>query len=264
MQRRDKRFTIMVAGAIGSGKSTLLNNIVARQIISNKSQSEIDVYMLNLDGIGVRRNIVFIDTPGFGSAMNDEMIQDSISAFIREQFDAYIEEEVKTRRNPNYEDTRVHCLLYLIPATGNGLKLRDVVFLKKVAPYVNIIPVISKGDALSEAERVNLRKLINEQLVYYSIEIFEFSDGENLPQSDDGLRNLDAFPFITVCSGDYNAVETIKNHPAGRIEIDDPNHSDLVLLREALLDKYMETLIETTAVVLYEKYRTKVLESMID
>lgn len=128
--------------------------------------------MLNLDGIGVPRNIVFIDTPGFGSTMNDEAIQDSIVEYIREQFDLYIEEEAKIRRDPKYEDTRVHCLLYLIPATGNGLKLRDVVFLKKVAPYVNIVPVISRGDVLSEEGKCRLRELVNEQPCHYFLFFF--------------------------------------------------------------------------------------------
>lgn len=79
LRRGSSRFTIMAVGERGCGKSSLFNNLVARPIITTRGQGEIDVYMLNLDGLGASQNIVFIDTPGFGATMDDEMLRTRLS-----------------------------------------------------------------------------------------------------------------------------------------------------------------------------------------
>lgn len=254
----------MAVGGKGCGKSTLFNNLVERPIITTKGQCEIDVYMLNLDGLGASQNIVFIDTPGFGASMDDEMLQNSIVDYIREQFDLFIEEESKIKRNPKYEDTRVHCLLYFIPATGNGMKQRDIVFLKKVSGLVNVIPIISKGDALCEDEKKEMQSLVNSQLSYYGIPIFDLENSEYLPPTSNDLNINTERPFVTICTNEYDTMISIRRHAAGHVEIDDAKNSYLSALREILLGRHMEMLMETTANDLYEKYRTEALESAIN
>lgn len=261
-RRRNAKFTIMAVGVAGAGKSVLFNNLVGRQVVANRHQKEIDVYMLNLDGIGIRQNIVFIDTPGFGTGLNDESLQESLVDYIREQFDLYIEEESKIRRNPQYDDTRVHCLLYIVPATGARLRQSDVSFLRKVSGYVNIIPIISKADALSELEKAEMQKQINEQLQFYSISTFNFANPEHMPCAD-GLCLNAAQPLCTICTSNPEGTTWHKNHAAGTIELDSKAYSDLSVLRELLFGGFMEVLIDTTVSDIYETYRTKILESAI-
>lgn len=91
---------------------------------------------------------------------------------------------------------------------------------------------------------------------------FDFTSPELVPLNES--RSANEYPFVTVCSGDYSTVASIKKHVAGHLEIDDPRYSDLVPLREALLDKYMEALMDMTIGTLYEKYRTEALEAAIN
>ncbi|MCA9750320.1 MAG: 50S ribosome-binding GTPase, partial [Romboutsia sp.] len=100
----------MVAGPIGSGKSSLLNSLIGKEIVRTNGSNEIDIYMLNIECNEMMQRIALIDTPGFGSSLDDELLHDSIVDYIKEQLDSFIEEESKIRRNPKYEDTRVHCL----------------------------------------------------------------------------------------------------------------------------------------------------------
>lgn len=262
--RRTTRFTIMAAGGKGSGKSSFFNNLVSRPIITEKCQCDIDVYMLNLDGLGTSQNIVFIDTPGFGSTLNDDHIQSSIIDYIREQFDAFIEEESKIRRNPKYEDTRVHCLLYFIPATGSGLKMRDILFLRRACKLVNVIPIISKADALTADEAKAIKAQVTEQLKSHEIEVFNFSNEEySLPAELTTTLNT-AMPFTLICSNNLVNNTKTRKHPAGDIDVDDVHYSSLSSLREILLGSHLEMLIETTANDLYERYRVDALETAIN
>lgn len=265
LRRKNSRFTIMAAGAKGSGKSTFFNNLISRSIVQSRGQCEIDVYMVNLDSIGASQNVVFIDTPGFGLTLNDEKIQDYIVEYIKDQFDLFIEEEAKIRRNPNYEDTRVHCLLYFIPATSNGLKMRDISFLKKVSGLVNIIPVISKSDALSIKETTEFKSRVNDQLQTYQIECFDFNNPEYLPIINESISqtfgsSVDT-PFTLICTDKLDDSNMTKAHVAGTIEILNPEYSNFPKLQNILLGTHTEMLIEVTVNGLYEKYRTLALEN---
>ncbi|ORD95030.1 CDC11 [Enterospora canceri] len=248
------RFSIMAAGAKGSGKSSFFNNLVGKQIITDDQQDEINVYMLNLDCEGVVQKITFIDTPGFDSS-NNESIQTSILNFIKEQFDLFMAEENKIRRNPLYEDTRVHCLLYFLPSTGYGLKQTDLHFLRSIKHLVNIIPVLSKADGLTPEETERYKKLIRAQFDEHSIPIFNMHPSQSL---ETGINLNEIVPF-SVISGE-NKVKEINGYS---IEVDNPNFNDLSVLREALLSLYLDSLMEVTANELYEQYRTRALEDVV-
>lgn len=40
--------------------------------------------------------------------------------FINDQYEKYLQEEVNINRKKRIPDTRVHCCLYFIPATGHS------------------------------------------------------------------------------------------------------------------------------------------------
>ncbi|MCA9750340.1 MAG: 50S ribosome-binding GTPase, partial [Romboutsia sp.] len=157
-RRQNSRFSIMVAGPKGSGKSSFFNSIIGKEIVKNENSNEINIYMLNLECNGINQKISLIDTPGFGESFNDNSLQESIITYIKEQYDLFIMEENKIRRNSKYEDTRVHCLLYFIPSTSGGLKHNDIAFLRKISHLTNIIPVISKADGLTSIETERMKK----------------------------------------------------------------------------------------------------------
>lgn len=262
-RRHNTRFSLMVAGSRGAGKSAFLNSLVNKEIVKLQSSTEIDLYLLNLDCDGAVQRITFIDTPGFGDSIDDESIQESIVDYIKEQFDSYIEEETKIRRNAKYEDTRVHCLVYLITGTGNGLKQRDIVFLKKISGLVNVIPVISKVEGMTQKELTETKKIIRAQIEYYNIKLFNFENetlvaSQMLEQKINGL-----VPFACVFPENVSEDLRTRVHPNGVIEVDNIQHNDYAKLRDVISNTYKEALIESTDTDLYEKYRSAALENIL-
>lgn len=175
LSRHNSRFSLMVAGPKKCGKTAFFNNIVGRNVVTEQNSEEINIYMLNLDCEGVMQKLTFVDTPGFDGT-NNAQIQDNIVNCIKEQFDAYMMEENKIRRNPKYEGTRVHCLLYFFPASTHGMKQCDLHFLRRINGLVNIIPVISKADGLTPVESAALKCLIRKQFQDNNIPHFDLDN----------------------------------------------------------------------------------------
>ncbi|CAD27055.2 SEPTIN [Encephalitozoon cuniculi GB-M1] len=260
VRRQNRRFTIMAAGPRGSGKSSFFNSLIGKEIVTSRGHEGIDLYMLNLDCEGIMQRITLIDTPGFGEGFDDSEIQETICNFIKAQLDMFIAEESKIRRNPKYEDTRVHCLLYFIPSTSSSLKSRDIAFLRKVSGLVNIIPVISKSDGLSITERIEVKRQVMEQIKHYNISIFDLDDPEvySSPAAGNDLNSL--VPFLVVSADRENFESRARNYQWGDVSIDNPDHCDLPALRELLLSTHIYGLIDYTASEIYENYRAAVLE----
>lgn len=262
-RRNNTRFSLMICGSKGSGKSAFFNSLVNKHVVKGNQSGEIDIYLLNLETDNGSQKITFIDTPGFGGTMNDEKIHEMIVEYIKEQFDLYIEEETKIRRNPKFEDTRVHCMLYLIPGTGNGLKQRDIAFLKKVFQIVNVVPVINKVEGMTPTELAEVKQLINDQLKYYNINIFDFENEYVDPDALEGVLLNALIPFASVLPEKLGEQMRVRVHPSGIIEIDNPLHSDYARLRNSVLRTHTNSMIEITDTELYEKYRSDALENIL-
>jgi septin 3/9/12 len=74
--------------------------------------------------------------------------------FINDQYEKYLQEEVNINRKRRIPDTRVHCCLYFIPATGHSLRPLDTEFMKRLSKMVNIVLVIAKAGMLTLEKRV--------------------------------------------------------------------------------------------------------------
>lgn len=250
----------MVAGCKGAGKSSFFNTLFNNNIVPLESSEDINLYMLNVDCEGVSQKVSLIDTPGFGNTLVDTEVQENIISFIKMQFDAFIEEESKIRRDPTFEDTRIHCLLYFISSTGNGLKQTDISFLSKVKNLVNIVPVISKSDGISGTERQNLKNKIKEQLISNDIDIFDFENNEYYENINEEENINNFIPFSIVSASEENVTSRSRKFKWGTVEVDNIEHCDFSVLKEILLGTHLSVFIEFTASELYEKYRCAVLE----
>ena len=65
--------------------------------------------------------LTIVETDGYGDQVNKEDSFQAIVDYIDSQFESYLQEELKIRRNLSlYHDTRIHVCLYFICPTGHG------------------------------------------------------------------------------------------------------------------------------------------------
>jgi len=136
--------------------------------------------------------------------------------------------------------------------------------MKKLSEVVNVVPVIAKSDSLTIEERDNFKIKIREELVYNNIRLYPFDtdeDDEEEVQLNESIRNV--IPFAVVGSEnnviiDGKSVRGRKNR-WGVVNVEDQNHCEFMHLRNFLTRTHLQDLIETTAQIHYEAFRSKQL-----
>ncbi|KAK2491022.1 hypothetical protein MC885_017269, partial [Smutsia gigantea] len=198
-------------GYSGLGKSTLINTLfkskISRKSVRPASEEripktiEIKSITHDIEEKGVRMKLTVIDTPGFGDHINNENCWQPIMKFINDQYEKYLQEEVNINRKKRIPDTRVHCCLYFIPATGHSLRPLDIEFMKRLSKVVNIVPVIAKADTLTLEERVYFKQRITADLLSNGIDVYPQKEFDE--DSEDRLVNekfREMIPFAVVGS----------------------------------------------------------------
>ncbi|KAF5330383.1 hypothetical protein D9619_005290 [Psilocybe cf. subviscida] len=271
-------------GQTGLGKSTLINTIFASHLIESKGRfmaeepvrqtteiqavSHAGLMVLSLrlliveNGVKLRLNIV--DTPGYGDQINNEGCWDPIIKYIKDQHSAYLRKELTAMRDRYIQDTRIHCCLYFINPTGHALRPIDVIVMKKLSEVVNVVPVIAKSDSLTLDERDRFKAKIREELVYHNIRLYPFDTDEDDEEEialNQSIRSI--VPFAVVGSEsnviiDGKPVRGRKNR-WGVVNVEDASHCEFVHLRNFLTRTHLQDLIETTAQIHYEAFRSKQL-----
>jgi len=214
------------------------------------------------NGVKLRLNIV--DTPGYGDQVNNENCWDPIVKYIKDQHSAYLRKELTAMRDRYIQDTRIHCCLYFISPTGHSLRAIDVIVMKKLSEVVNVVPVIAKADSLTLEERDAFKEKIRGELVYHNIRLYPFDTDDNDDeevQLNESIRNI--IPFAVVGSErnviiDGKSVRGRKNR-WGVVNVEDENHCEFMHLRNFLTRTHLQDLIETTAQIHYEAFRSKQL-----
>jgi len=272
--KRGFQFNVIVVGQTGLGKSTLINTIFASHLIDSKGRLEAhepvrqtteiqsESHMITENGVRLRLNIV--DTPGYGDQVNNENCWDPIVKYIKDQHSAYLRKELTAVRDRYIQDTRIHCCLFFINPTGHSLRPIDIIVMKKLSEVVNVVPVIAKSDSLTLAERELFKQRIRAELEHHNIVLYPFDTDENDADElrlNEDIRNMT--PFAVVGSErnviiDGKPVRGRKNR-WGVINIEDERHCEFVYLRNFLTRTHLQDLIETTAQIHYEAFRSKQL-----
>jgi septin 3/9/12 len=136
--------------------------------------------------------------------------------------------------------------------------------MKKLSEVVNVVPVIAKSDSLTLEEREGFKLKIREELVYHNIRLYPFDtdeDDQEESQWNSAIRAI--IPFAIVGSEtnviiDGRSVRGRKNR-WGVVNVEDETHCEFVKLRNFLLRTHLQDLIETTAQIHYEAFRSKQL-----
>lgn len=264
----------MVVGRSGLGKSTLVNTLFSSKLASTSGRktadepiektTEIKVSSHSLVENNVRLNINVIDTPGFGDQINNEKCWEPLVKYIKEQHSQYLRKELTAQRERHIRDTRVHCILYFLPSSGNRLKQLDIQALKKLSEIANVVPIIAKSDSLTIDERTDYKKVLQNEFIKHNFNIYPY-DSEDLyddeRQLNEDIKSL--IPFAIAGSEREIQIngETVRGRKTkwGAINVEDVSQCEFVFLRDFLTRTHLQDLIETTALVHYETFRSKQL-----
>lgn len=291
-------FTLMVCGVSGTGRTSFVNALcntnlgqdpkmdyreavsVANGPVLAGYQEPQDLKMTHLEipvavnatpaelieGDGTRILLTVVDTPGFGDNIDNRVAFEKILGYVEYQFDEVLGEESKIRRNPRFKDNRVHVCLYFIDWTGHGLRELDVDMMRQLGRRVNVIPILSRADSLTEEERYLAKEMILDDIAQYEIPIYRFPSGPDddaeTVEENEVLTAL--LPFAMVSGTEIvtlpdGSTSIGRIYPWGVIDSMNPLVSDFCALKTALLGSHIHELRDLTHDVLYENYRTEKL-----
>ncbi|KAJ9642341.1 cell division control protein [Coniosporium apollinis] len=272
--KRGFQFNIICVGQTGLGKSTLINTIFASHLIDSKgrftpdepirSTTEIQTVSHLIEENGVRLRLNIVDTPGYGDLINNDRCWDPIVKYIKDQHSAYLRKELTAQRERYLQDTRIHCCLFFIQPSGHALKPIDIVVLKKLSEFVNVVPVIAKSDSLTLEERAAFKERIKEEFAFHNLRMYPYDNEEHDPEEvalNASIKNI--IPFAVV--GSEKTIVIGGKQVRGRqnrwgvINVEDQTHCEFVPLRNFLLRTHLQDLIETTSQIHYETFRSKQL-----
>nr|XP_028572881.1 septin-9 isoform X1 [Podarcis muralis] len=265
-------FNIMVVGQSGLGKSTLINTLFKSKISRKSVQPspeeripktiEIKSITHDIEEKGVRMKLTVIDTPGFGDHINNENCWQPIMKFINDQYEKYLQEELNINRKKRIPDTRVHCCIYFIPATGHSLRPLDIEFMRRLSKVVNIVPVIAKADTLTLEERDYFKQRITADLLANGIDVYPQKQFDE--DSEDRLINekfREMIPFAVVGSDQEYQINGRRilgrKTKWGTIEVENTTHCEFAYLRDLLIRTHMQNIKDITSSIHFEAYRVK-------
>jgi len=262
---------ILCVGETGIGKSTLMDCLFKANfddtVHSHKSPGvEISEHIYNLKEGNVKLRLAIVDSVGYGDQINKENSFKPLVDYIDEQFENYLQEELKIKRDlVTFHDSRIHVCLYFLVPTGHSIRSLDLVTMKALDKKCNIIPIIAKSDTVSKSELDTFKANIMEELRANDVEIYTFpTDDETVAEVNKDMNEM--MPFAVVGSReDVKVGETVvrgREYPWGVVEIENELHCDFVKLREMLIRTNMEDLREVTHRKHYELYRRGKLKQM--
>uniref|UniRef100_A0A2K6SVC9 Septin-type G domain-containing protein n=1 Tax=Saimiri boliviensis boliviensis TaxID=39432 RepID=A0A2K6SVC9_SAIBB len=257
--RQGFEFNIMVIGQSGLGKSTLINTLFKSKISQKLVQPTSEEHILKT----IEVKSITHDIEEKGVRMKLTNCWQPIMKFNNNQYEKYLQEEVNINCKEHILDTRVHCCLYFIPATGHSLRPLDIEFMKRLSKVVNIIPVITKADTLTLEERVHFKQRITADLLSNGID--EYPQKEFDEDSEDRLVNekfWEMIPFAVVGSDHEYQVNGRRilgrKTKWGTIEVENTTHCEFAYLWDLLLIRmHMQNIRDITSSIHFKAYRVK-------
>ncbi|KAH3670655.1 hypothetical protein OGAPHI_001170 [Ogataea philodendri] len=266
--KRGLQLSILVVGQTGTGKSTFVNTLCNEDIITTNRPAPADMsiesHSAKIYEGGTRIDLDVIMAPGFGDFIDNRDSTRCLTDYIESQFEKVLNDECKIQRTPKATDTRIHAAIYFIRPTGKGLRELDVYCMRELGKRCNVIPVISKADLLTDEELALNRGLILRDLARNKINTYDFSNCfSDIDDDEESTSVQDLIPFAIVSGTDRAIIDQVeykvRKLPHGVVRVDDPLHSDYIVLRTCLLGACLQDLKDTTHGMFYEKYRTEKL-----
>lgn len=243
-------------GESGSGKRTLLKSLFPnlslpqyQDAISSIQFEEID-HLVEEGGVQLRLHITIAN--GYGDFVNNETHWNSLNEKIQQGLEEYFVSENDLYRDATRQDRRYHVCLYLIPSWTTKLRQIDLVILKKLSTLVNILPLLSRSDAYTSTELLQMKNRIRHDLSIHQISTFiptfDMADDEKYM---DQIKMLEAFQPFALSGADQSRQQV---YPWGTVIIDSDQIFDFSRLTSILVRHCYVGLIQRTN-EFYESFR---------
>jgi septin 6/8/11 len=213
----------------------------------------------------VRLHLKIIDTCGYGDQLNTESSSDILVKYVEDQFEKYLEEELRIKRNlKDFPDPRVHLCLYFINPTGHGLRPLDVITMKKLHDKVNLLPIIAKADTVTKSDLESFKQKILRDMKENGIEYYEFpmddiSNEELVAENAEANQKL---PFAVVGSNEKINGSRVRVYPWGTVNVENSDHCDFTLLRQSVILRNLDDIVVSARNKHYENFRKRRLPKM--
>jgi septin family protein len=213
----------------------------------------------------VRLHLKIIDTCGFGDQLNTESSSDILAKYVEDQFEKYLEEELRIKRHlKDFPDPRVHLCLYFVNPTGHGLRPLDIITMKKLHDKVNLLPIIAKADTVTKSDLVIFKQKIlmdmkENGIVHYQ---FPLDDANNEELIAENIEANEKLPFAVVGSNEKFNGRRVRVYPWGTVHIDDCEHCEFSALHESVILRNLDDVVMSTLERHYENYRKRRLPKM--
>jgi septin family protein len=194
-------FNVLCIGETGIGKSTLIDTLFNTKFDWEESthmepRVKLNKSSYDLVESNVRLKLSIVETSGFGDQIDKEETYQIISSYLDQQFEAYLQEELKIKRNfAVLHDTRLHVCLYFLCPTGHSLKPIDLLIMKKIDQRCNIIPVIAKADTIAKNELSKFKQNIMRDLITNQVKIYQFPIDDDTVVETNAAMNVSGAPF---------------------------------------------------------------------
>ena len=176
-------------------------------------------------------------------------------------------EETRIKRNPRFEDTRVHVALYFIEPVGHGLRELEYELMKRISRYTNVLPIIAKADSFTKDELKEVRNNILNDIERYNVPVYKFE----IDPDDDDIEAIEENEPLQLCNPLQSLIcsdekddkgNYVRRYPWGTVNVDDDKVSDLRILKNVLFGTHLQEFKDTTQNLLYENYRTEKLSTV--
>eukprot|EP01117_Protostelium_nocturnum_P010197 TRINITY_DN3648_c0_g1_i6.p1 TRINITY_DN3648_c0_g1~~TRINITY_DN3648_c0_g1_i6.p1 ORF type:complete len:309 (+),score=85.13 TRINITY_DN3648_c0_g1_i6:1185-2111(+) len=216
---------LMVSGEARIGKTSFLNTFFPTEFNfyfngtgdSIRKHDEVELTTENGSKLFVRA----IDTPGYAYSLDDHQRKISeIESYQRNAMNKF------DGTAPIAEDQRIHICFYFI--SPHYLKEIDIIFMRRLSPLMNIIPLISKADTMTKSEKIEFTSLVEDRLKREGIPIFSLDEKRKV---------------FSVINADEEGGERI--YDWGIADFRNINYSDVLTIKKLFQSEFCQIFLDT-------------------
>ncbi|EJW05354.1 hypothetical protein EDEG_00580 [Edhazardia aedis USNM 41457] len=241
---------LLIVGRRGLGTTTLMNTLFSAPLIDKARNDDLNSYTSQL----FEHDISFTITVTTYHKEDYNVVLDYIENGNREYFKN--EHEIGAPAG----DSRVHICLYMVP--NDRLTQDEINMMKKLSEKANFMPIISKADAYTDMELVNIKSKISKLMYEHNIPIFRpplYTDDIEFTKEVELLVNR--YPLAVFSGFDEQLlkgeIKLGRQYRWGFLSNEDESINDFLRLRRLVIANHLDDLLYSTENIFYDEFRKK-------